>query len=125
MAQKCFIATNRAEEKVPHLMTDDFIKLLESEIESRARALAAQMVAANSKPTMPSDIAPNGELITPFLIGGKKYLSCQQVEALLGVKYPALWKWKKDGKLTYRKVGGRLLFDYDDVQQVVKGGVPT
>lgn len=123
MAQECFFATNRAEGKVRNSMTDDILKMIESEIESRARVLAAQMVAASSKPTMPSDIAPNGELITPFLVGGKKFLSCQQVEALLGVKYPALWKWKKDGKLTYRKVGGRLLFDYDDVQQIVKGGV--
>lgn len=99
------------------------MNLLEREIEARARVLAAQIVAAKTKPEMPSDIAPNGELITPFLVGGEKFLSCQQVETLMGVKYPCLWKWKKDGKLTYRKVGGRLLFAYADVQKMVNGGV--
>ncbi len=103
-------------------MAENIISLIEREIEARARVLAAQMVAAAPKPEMPSDVAPNGELITPFLFGGKKYLSCQQVETLLGVKYPALWKWKKDGKLTYRKVGGRLLFSYDDIHKIVNGG---
>lgn len=103
-------------------MLENIVTLLEREIEARARVLAAQMVAAAQKPKMLSDIAPNGELITPFLFDGKKYLSRQQVEALLEVKYPALWKYNKDRKLTYRKVGGRLLFLYDDVLQIMRGG---
>ena len=103
-------------------MSNELLDLIEREIESRARVLAEQMFAAAKKSQMPSDIAPNGEFITPFMFGGKKYLSGKQVEALLGVKYPALWKWKKDGKLSYHKAGGRLLFSYDDVQLMVKGG---
>ncbi len=103
------------------MFTNNFVDLIEREIESRARVLAAQMVAAEKKPVMPSDVAPNGELITPFLVAGEKYLSCQQVETLLGVKYATLWKWKKDGKLNHRKVGGRLLFSYEEVKRIVKG----
>lgn len=102
-------------------MDAELINLLEREIESRARVLALQMINEKSRPQMPSDIAPNGELITPFLVGGEKYLSTQQVQTLLEVKYPALWKWKKEGKLNYRKVGGRLLFLYDDVLEMIKG----
>lgn len=104
-------------------MTTELSNLIDREIESRARILAAQMMAAQKKPEMPSDIAPNGEVITPFLVGDEKYLSCQQVEALLGIKYPALWKWNKDGKLNYRKVGRRLLFSYDDVKSLIVGDI--
>ena len=82
-------------------MTPELHKIIEREIETRARALAAEMIAATRKPEIPSDIAPNGELITPFLFGGKKYLSCQQVESLLGVKYPALWKRKCNRRRGY------------------------
>lgn len=103
-------------------MNNELLNLIEREIESRARVLAEEMFAAAKKSQMPSDIAPNGEFITPFMFGGKKYLSCQQVETLLGVKYPALWKWRKEGKLSYHKAGGRLLFSYDDVHQLVNGG---
>lgn len=103
------------------MVSNGFVDFLEREIESRARVLAAQMVAAEKKTEMPSDVAPNGELITPFLVDGEKFLSCQQVETLLGVKYATLWKWKKDGKLNHRKVGGRLLFLYDDVKRIIKG----
>jgi excisionase family DNA binding protein len=102
-------------------MSSELEKLIEREIEARARVLAEQMFAAAKKSEVPSEIAPNGEFITPFLFGGKKYLSRQQVESLLGVKYPALWKWKRDGKLSYHKAGGRLLFSYDDVHQLVNG----
>ena len=102
-------------------MSSELEKLIEREIEARARVLAEQMFAAAKKSEVPSEIAPNGEFITPFLFGGKKYLSRQQVESLLGVKYPALWKWKRDGKLSYHKAGGRLLFSYDDVHHLVNG----
>ena len=97
--------------------------MLEREIESRAREIAAQIVAAQSKPQMPSDIAPNGEYVTPYVFDGEKLLTCQQVQALLGVKYPALWQMRKDGRLSYRKVGARILFSYEDVKKHMKGGV--
>ncbi len=95
---------------------------MDREIESRARELAAEMFAAMKKPSVPSDIAPNGELITPYVFDGEKILTSKQVEALLGVKYPALWVMNRDGKLKYRKVGGRILYAYDDVKKLMKGG---
>lgn len=103
-------------------MSTELLELMEREIETRARVLAAEMLAARKKPQMPSDIAPNGELITPFTFGGEKLLTCQQVQTLLGVKYPALWVMNKKGKLKFRKVGARILYDYEDVKKVMKGG---
>lgn len=103
-------------------MTKDLTEFLNAEIESRARELAAEMVAAQQKPQVPSDIAPNGELITPFVFDGEKILTSQQVEALLGVKYPALWLMNKEGRLRYRKVGARILYAYEDVKKIMKGG---
>ena len=104
-------------------MSSELIDLLEREIESRARELAAQMIAAQSKPNVPLDIAPNGEVITPYVFAGEKLLSCQQVQALLGVKYAALWKMKEKGVLNYRKVGARILYAYEDVKNFMKGGL--
>ena len=90
-------------------------------VEERAQEIAAEIIAAQKKPSLPSDIGRNGESITPYLFAGEKYLSCQQVQALLGVKYPALWKMRQKGYLPYRKVGNRILFRYDDVERLVKG----
>lgn len=103
-------------------MSKELNEMLEREIESRARELAAQMVAAQTKPQMPSDITPKGEYVTPLVFDGEKLLTCKQVEALLGVKYPALWQARKDGRLSYRKVGARILFAYEDVKKLLKGG---
>ena len=102
-------------------MSKELNEMLEREIEARARALAAEMIAAQSKPQMPSDIAPNGEYVTPYVFDGEKLLTCQQVQALLGVKYPALWQARKDGRLQYRKVGARILFSYEDVKRFIQG----
>ena len=103
-------------------MSSELLELLEREIETRARALAAEMVAANAKPQLPSDVAPNGELITPFTFGGEKLLTSQQVQALLGVKYPALWVMNKKGTLKNRKVGARIFYNYEYVHKLMKGG---
>lgn len=97
-------------------------ELFSQAVEERAREIAAEIIAAQKKPSLPSDIGRNGESITPYLFAGEKYLSCEQVQALLGVKYSALWKMKKRGELTYRKVGNRILFRYADVENFVKGG---
>ena len=96
---------------------DKIMSYIEAEIESRAREMAVKMVEEMQRPSLPSDVAPNGELITPFVFGGTKYLTSKQVEQLLGIQYPALWKMNKDKRLTYRKVGGRLLYDYDEVHR--------
>ena len=50
-------------------MNNELLNLIEREIESRARVLAEEMFAAANKSQMPSDIAPNGESITPFMFG--------------------------------------------------------
>ncbi len=104
-------------------MSNDIVSILEKEIETRAREMAEKIVEKKMRETLrpptPTDIAPNGDVITPFVVGGKRFLSCSQTEALTGVKYPALWRWKKEGKLDYRKVGGRLLFLYEDVQRII------
>ncbi len=103
-------------------MSTELQEMMEREIESRARVLAAQMVEAQKKPQVPSDIAPNGEVITPYVFDGEKLLTSKQVQALLGVQYPALWQMRKDGRLNYRRVGSRILFPYDDVKKYLKGG---
>ncbi len=103
-------------------MSIELNEMIEREIESRARVLAAEIVAAQGKPQVPSDIAPNGELITPYVFDGEKILTSKQVEALLGVQYPALWQMNKDGRLKYRKAGARILYNYDDVKNYMRGG---
>ena len=99
----------------------DLNKLFEEAVEARAYALAKEMLEAElkRKPLPPSDIAPNGELITPYIFNGEKILTSKQVEALLGVKYPALWTMNREGRLKYRKVGARILFNYEDVKAFI------
>ena len=93
-------------------------ELFSNAVEERARELAAEMMAAQKKPQIEPIIAQNGEYVTPHFFFGERYLSTKQVEALLGVKYPALWKWQKEGKLSRKKIGGRLLYRLDDVKQI-------
>ncbi len=99
----------------------DLNKLFEEAVEARAYALAKEMLEVELKrrPLPPSDIAPNGEVITPCVFDGEKILTSKQVEALLGVKYPALWKMHKNGRLSYRKVGARILYSYEDVKAFI------
>ena len=104
-------------------MSNELTQMLEREIEARARALAAEIVAAQGKPQVPSDIAPNGEVITPYVFDGEKILTSKQVEALLGVQYPALWTMNRDGRLKYRKVGSRVLYNYDEVKRYMRGRI--
>ena len=104
-------------------MSNELNDMIEREIESRARVLAAEIVAAQGKPQVPSDIAPNGEVITPYVFDGEKILTSQQVQALLGIQYPALWVLNRDGKLKYRKAGSRILYNYEDVKKYIGGRV--
>ena len=88
----------------------EILQIIQQEIESRARELAEEMLAANARAEQPINRGKNGEIVVPYVFDGEQLLTCQQVETLTGVKYPALWKWKKSGKLPYRKVGGRILY---------------
>lgn len=104
-------------------MSTKLVEMLEAEIESRVQVRVAEILAEKDakekKELNPSDIAPNGKFITPLLFCGKKYLTRDQVEDLFGVKYPALWKWRKKGRLGYRKLGGKIYFDYDEIKSLM------
>lgn len=84
-------------------MSDYFSELIENEIERRAADRAAQMFQeylehhGKSVPELPIDIAPDGTVIRPFLISGIKYVNRKDAAALLGVQFPALWRWTRDG----------------------------
>ena len=101
---------------------------MEREIEDRASARAAQMFAemqANGGvkvPELPSDVAPNGQVVTPFLVGGVKYLTRKDAAALLGIDLPALWIWtEKRQVLKKHKVGSHVYYEYDEVASIIHG----
>lgn len=105
-----------------------FLEQMEREIDDRAAAKAAQMLAemqANGGvkvPQLPSDVAPNGQVVTPFLVGGVKYLTRKDAAALLGIDLPALWIWTEKKKiLSKHKVGSHVYYEYDDVAAIIHG----
>ena len=101
----------------------DFNSIFSQAVEERANARVAEILAAEraKKKEIPSDIAPNGEVVTPYLFHGEKYLSSKQACTLLGVKYPSLWRWNKSGILKHLKMGGRVLYKYADVKNFLNG----
>lgn len=101
----------------------DFNSIFSQAVEERANARVAEILAAEraKKKEIPSDIAPNGEVVTPYLFDGEKYLSSKQACTLLGVKYPSLWRWNKSGILKQLKMGGRVLYKYADVKNFLNG----
>lgn len=101
----------------------DFNSIFSQAVEERANARVAEILAAEraKKKEIPSDIAPNGEVVTPYLFDGEKYLSSKQACTLLGVKYPSLWRWNKSGILKHLKMGGRVLYKYADVKNFLNG----
>lgn len=106
----------------------EFQNVIEREIEDRAAAKAAQMFAemrANEGaklPELPSDVAPNGKVVTPFLVGGVKYLTRKDAAALLGIDLPALWIWTDRRKILKKhKVGSHVYYEYDEVADIIHG----
>lgn len=106
----------------------DFQSVIEREIEDRAAAKAAQMFAeiqakgSMNVPELPSDVAPNGKVVTPFLVGGIKYLTRKDAAALLGIDLPALWVWTEKKKiLSKHKVGSHVYYQYDDIAAIIHG----
>ena len=102
--------------------------VIEREIEERAAAKAAEMFAEMQAksgvqvPQLPSDIAPNGQVVTPFLVGGVKYLTRKDAAALLGIDLPALWIWtEKRNVLKKHKVGSHVYYEYDEVASIIHG----
>lgn len=106
----------------------EFQAVIEREIEERAAAKAAEMFAEMKAkggiktPELPSDVAPNGQVVTPFLVGGIKYLTRKDAAALLGIDLPALWVWTEKKKiLSKHKVGSHVYYEYDDVAAIIHG----
>lgn len=105
-----------------------FLEQMEREIDDRAAAKAAQMLAemqANGGvkvPELPSDVAPNGQVVTPFIVGGVKYLTRKDAATLLGIDLPALWIWTdKRHVLKKHKVGSHVYYEYDEVTSIIHG----
>lgn len=101
-----------------------FLSLIEDEIEKRAASRAAQMFAEwrekSEKPKISEDIAKDGTVIRPFLLGGIKYITRKEAAALLGIQTPALWRWtEKDHLLTKRKLGRKVYYRYDEVAGLI------
>lgn len=106
----------------------EYQEVIEREIEERATAKAAKMFAemqANGGvkvPQLPSDVAPNGQVVTPFLVGGVKYLTRKDAAALLDIDLPALWIWtEKRNVLKKHKVGSHVYYEYDEVASIIHG----
>ena len=106
------------------MQNSEILEIMEREIQSRAQALAAQIIAAEKakKPMVQSEIAATGEVITPYMFDGVKYLTAKQACKLLDVKYPTVWRWNKVGMLPHVKVGGRVYYHYEDVKNLMNGG---
>lgn len=108
-------------------MSNLFLSLIEEEIEKRAASRAAQMFAEwrekSEKPTISEDIAHDGTVIRPFILGGIKYITRKEAAALLCIKMPALWRWtEKDHLLTKKKLGRKVYYLYDDVVNLAMKG---
>lgn len=100
-------------------MSNFFLQLIDEEIEKRAASRAAQMFAEyqkkSEKPAISEDVARDGTVVKPFVIGGEKYITRKEAAALLGIKYPALWRWTSEGRIKSRKLGRKVYYKYDEV----------
>ena len=100
-----------------------FLNLIEEEIEKRAASRAAQMFAEwrekSEKPKISEDVAKDGTIIKPFLVGGVKYVTRKEAAALLGIQAPALWRWTKEGRISSRKLGRKVYYKYDEVAGLI------
>lgn len=101
-----------------------YLSLIEDEIEKRAASRAAQMFAEwrekSEKPKISEDIAKDGTVIRPFLLGGIKYVTRKEAAALLGIQTPALWRWTKEGRISSRKLGRKVYYEYEQVCSLIK-----
>ena len=99
------------------------LNLIEEEIEKRAASRAAQMFAEwrekSEKPKISEDVAKDGTIIKPFLVGGVKYVTRKEAAALLGIQTPALWRWTKEGRISSRKLGRKVYYRYDEVAGLI------
>lgn len=107
-------------------MSNFFLDLIDQEIEKRAATRAAQMIAEyrekSEKPVVSEDVARDGTVIKPYLIGGVKYITRKEAAALLDIQMPALWRWTKEGKISSRKLGRKVYYLYEEVCSLIQKG---
>lgn len=60
------------------------------------------------------------EAVTRIVPREKRYYSRQQIAEKFKVSLPTVHGWMNSGKLTALKIGGRTLFDADEVDNAVK-----
>lgn len=48
-----------------------------------------------------------------------KYLTKSEIASLLNISLPTLTKYMREGKLPFRRIGRRVLFDYDEVNKAL------
>jgi hypothetical protein len=55
----------------------------------------------------------------------KELLSFKEVISLLGISASTLNAWKREGKIPYHKLNGRIFFKYDEIVQSLKSAGNT
>ena len=53
----------------------------------------------------------------------KKYYTCEEVAARLGVRVATVWTWVRTGKLVAYKIGRIYRIDEEDLTMFLKEGV--
>lgn len=69
-----------------------------------------------------TEVTCKGEVITPIIMGGERFLSRRDTAKMLDVGFPTLWRWNNEGVLKSIKVGGRkVYYHYEDVLMLLRG----
>jgi excisionase family DNA binding protein len=55
----------------------------------------------------------------------KELLTFKEVTSLLGVSASTLNNWKRDGKIPFHRIGGRILFKYAEIVESLKNSGNT
>jgi excisionase family DNA binding protein len=62
----------------------------------------------------------NSEQVKPLLSGLPRFLRVEEVASLLRCKRRTIYDMVEQERIPYRKVGGRLLFDVDEIVEWTK-----
>jgi len=85
---------------------DQLSALLMSMFREELKKVVAEVLAENKPQTKDPDNA--------------KYVTRRQAKEELHVSYPTLNRFDKDGILKARKIGGRVLYLWSDIEQAIK-----